>query len=233
MRPKVYTLFLIFFISFFFNLKLFGQSLDSNVTDFFTCESLPFAYGWFRPEVNDKWQVKENEIRNVDQFKKYYLVSYSVDGNIYVALVKESKEKGGVRVRSYVVDFSTYQSQLSFLGEYALVEVPLLKFADVLLPKNYVFSIENLDLNPESSQSALSKRGSLFFHYKVNSDSTVKFLFYSEFIDSEGDSTFDLNFSPKYEYLHNKLGLESVFSSFFYKTTNDYFFKFINSPLNY
>lgn len=201
----------------------------SSLPNIQTCASLDIAYGWLHDQKKDKWQTSQNEIKNIDKYANLYIISFINENGLYVAFVKKTKMKSGYKVNSYIIDYSVYEKVLSYLNEDALLEIPLVKTFQSEISKDEDLTAENLGLNNLSSLSSNAKNA-FCIQYKLGSDSTAKFIFYIDQVP--------IGFEPNKETvkdtsLFDRLGTASLYNTFFYKTTTDYFLNFITSPFNY
>ena len=231
-KKRMHMLFRYIIIVIIFSYSSYVHAFDNQKTieseNLLTSESLFSAYGWLYNSKNDKWITKEKEIKGVDQFVNYYILSFSNNAEKYVAIVKEQKD---LLFDVYIIDYDIYADNISLWDENTLIKVPILKYKQVKIKKGEKPTVDLLGLNDLSS-ILIEPRDYFVFQYKFFSDSTVKFLFYVELCSSfDGCLISNLDTKKEYMQLHNHIGKDTLYNNFFYKTTIKYFTNFIDSPL--
>jgi hypothetical protein len=192
---------------------------------------LPIVYGWYHNPKSDKWITKENEIKNIDKFVNYYILSFNDLDKKYVAIIKEQKEKNNLLFDTYIIDSKYYEESMEVREEHALIKFPILRYHQAKIKKGEVLTRSILGLD-NLTKLQIAPRDSFIFQYKFFSDSTVKFLFYVEECSSDTCIVGGLNFQKEYTELYKSIGKDQLYNNFFYKTTIKYFIEFIESPLN-
>jgi len=193
---------------------------------------LPFVYGWHRNPDNDKWSTKENEIKNIDKFESYSILTFTNQNNKYIAIIKEYKEKGSLVFDTYILDCNDYVSKISLWETNSLLKFPILKFHQAKLKKKEAITKQLLGL-ADMSDLKVYPRDYFVFQYKFFPDSTVKFLFYVESCSADICVPTGLNIEKENESgrVSGVAGKESLYDNFFYKTIYKYFVAFTDFPL--
>lgn len=196
-----------------------------------TYGTLSFVYGWLRNPKNDKWTVKEKEIKDIDKFDSYSIISFTNKGKKYIAILKQEEKRSQQIFDVYIIDYIDYVSKISLWEEHTILKFPILEYHQVLLGKKDIISMEALGLNILSDVRTYP-RDNFVFQYKFFTDSTVKFLFYVESCSSD-DCVFSGLYTPKeYTGMYENIGKDDLYNDFFYKTMLKYFTAFTDSPLN-
>lgn len=194
--------------------------------------SLPVVYGWFFDQKKDKWITKEKRIKNIDKFLDYRIKTFGNNSQKYVAIIKQTEKGNRFLIDTYIIDREEYISEMNQGLKDAIIRLPILKHhkAEINNEDELTASVLGIDALPEDN-----KRENSYFvlQYKFLSNSTVKFLFYTEKCVSAKCHIEGLGLSPKYaeEFLKN-VGNDSLYDNFYYKTTVDYFTSFIDLPIN-
>ena len=198
-----------------------------------TSSTLSIVYGWFHNPKNDKWITKENEIKDIDKFTNYYILSFPDKGSSqkYVAIVKEQKVQSFFDLNVYIFDYNVYKDKISMWEEDALIKLPILKHHQVRVKKEEMLTNDLLGISDLSGVLS-NPRDNFVIQYKFFSDSTVKFLFYTEQCSSDSCVVTGLDTKEKFLDFYNYIGTNTLYSTFFYKTTIKYFTEFVDSPLN-
>lgn len=200
--------------------------------DFLTGASLPIVYGWYHKTDKDKWITKEKEIKYIDRFSDYLLLSLKDNDQKYVAIIKESKNKNDILVDTYIINYDVYADEIGQWLEGAVVRLPVLKHYKTQLKKGEELTASALGVNTMPKITATTGIY-LVIQYKFCPDSTVKFLFYTENCNYANCRIEGLNASEGQKQDFKHIGNDSLYDNFYYKTTINYFIKFIDSPLNY
>jgi len=198
-----------------------------------TSSTLSIVYGWYHNPKNDKWTTKENEIKDIDKFTNYYLVSFKdkINAKKYVAIIKEQKVQSFFDLDVYIVDFDSYKDKISMWEEDALIKLPILKHHQVKIKKGEAISNDLIGIN-DLSDLLTNPSDNFVIQYKFFTDSTVKFLFFVEQCAFDSCVIGGLETKEKYIDSHDHIGTNTLYNNFFYKTTVKYFTEFVDSPLN-
>ncbi|MDH6354252.1 hypothetical protein M2132_000579 [Dysgonomonas sp. PH5-45] len=201
----------------------------SNLTDVDSFTSLSIVYGWSYDSKKDKWITKENEIKGIDRFDGYYILSLHDENRNYVAIIKEYKIKSNLVFDTFILDYDDYVTKISKWETHTLLKFPILKHHQVTIKKKELVTNDVLGLNVSNLLS--TPRDYFVFQYKFLQDSTVKFLFYTELYSSDNCMLSGLNTEEVDLGRYTFIGKEELYNNSFYKTTPQYFTDFIDSPL--
>lgn len=188
------------------------------------------VYGWARNPKSDKWKVKENEIQGIDKFDNYSIISFKNLSRNYVAIIKQTEDKGLQMYDVYVLDYDEYTSQIGRWEEHTILKFPVLKHYQARLKKNDPVTKESLGLS-DLSDILSHPRDYFVFQYKFEQDATVKFLFYVESCLAGECVPSGLITKKENIHLYGEIGKDTLYNTFFYKTMLKYFVAFTDSPL--
>lgn len=219
------------FLSCIFQIQATNPNKFSEIEKVRSVASFPVVYGWLYNDKNDKWITKDNEIKNIDKFSNYYIISFFDQAKRYIAIIKEEKIKNELIINSYILDYDLYESNITRWEEQSLIKLPVLKHHTAKINKNEIFTTNILGVD-DLSNLEVDSRSYFVLQYKFFTDSTVKFIFYKEQCTAESCTIGGLNVDEKSVQLCEYLGKDEMYNKFFYKTTIQFFTDFIDSPLN-
>ena len=229
MQHKALLISFILFLS-FSGLIAQNRSIVRQIAGVETNTSLSFVYGWQRNPQNDKWTTKENEIKGIDKFESYSLISFNDQSKKYIAIIKQYDEKGLLVFDSYILDYEDYVSKISLWEEHSILKFPILKYYQAKLKKGILLTKDVLGLSDLSGLLS-SPKDFFVFQYKFSNDNTVKFLFYKESCLAGDCLPSGLNTKPENLPYYINIGTDNLYNNFFYKTMLKYFVEFTDSPI--
>lgn len=224
---------LVILICLFNSLSFISKAQESKVPiDFHvdTNASLSVAYGWYYNAKNGKWISKPNEIKSIDRFENYTIISFSSEGEKYIAIIKKSLKGSYQTLNTYIIDYDKYVDDVSRWENKAILKFPILKHHVSILKKSEVVTYSTLGLD---NMDNLLKypRNYFVFQYRFEQDSMVKFLFYTLECNTDTCIPKGLEVVEPYPIEENIIGTDALYERFFYKAMQKSFADFIDSPI--
>lgn len=233
---RIFRFYTIFSCLFVFSLIFEGSKVVAGDNLIFNFEveshsSLSFTYGWLRNEKNGKWITKENEIKDIDSFDSYTLISFLQNDIKYIAVIKKQSEGSFWLFDTYLIDYNTYVEKMGEEINDAVLRFPILKHFKSKQKKNTLVSKTTLGLN-DLNDLLPFPRDFFVFQYRFDLDSIVKFLLYTESCNTDTCVPNGLNLKSDNRQILRYVGSERLYDHLYYKTTYNEFIKFIDSPLS-
>ena len=202
-------------------------SQDNRVLSF---TSFPVVFGWFQNDDGSKWVVKNKEIKNIDKYQDLYIISFNNNNKKWIAFIKEEKEGSFLIYHTFILDSERYENLITRRESNTILKFPIYKYTKTKVKAKDIVTPELLGITDLSDRTTYP-RDFLAVQYKFFKDDTVKFLFYVDQCSAETCQASGLNTNQDYLTYYNFIGSEDLYDTFFYKTTTEYFIKFIDSPI--